>query len=143
MNQLQTVLDALESLQRYDGTLTGAQVTEAIAIVKQMMQAEPVARYIGECSDGSLVQLLDDVKKGTDLFAAPQAVPQVAQQAEQGWLPIESVPLDGIEVLLGHPDGSIVVGYWSERQEKFISNEDDVSWALYWMPLTPAPKGAV
>lgn len=40
-------------------------------------QQEPVAKYIGEGSDGSLVQLYDDVKKGTDFYTAPQpAQPQ-------------------------------------------------------------------
>ena len=31
-------------------------------------EQEPVAEYIGECSDGSLVQLYDDVKKGTKFY---------------------------------------------------------------------------
>jgi hypothetical protein len=35
---------------------------------------EPVAKYIGECPNGSLVQLFDDLKKGTELYtAAPTA----------------------------------------------------------------------
>jgi hypothetical protein len=33
----------------------------------------PVAEYIGECSDGSLVQLYDDVKKGTKFYTSPPA----------------------------------------------------------------------
>jgi hypothetical protein len=36
-----------------------------------MKPAEPVAKYIGECADGSLVQLYDEMKKGTELYAAP------------------------------------------------------------------------
>jgi hypothetical protein len=36
------------------------------------VQQEPVARYIGEGSEGSLVQLYDDVKKGTDFYTSPQ-----------------------------------------------------------------------
>jgi hypothetical protein len=51
------------------------QLAEAQAAIEASRKQEPVARYIGECSDGSLVQLLDDPKKGADLFAAPQAVP--------------------------------------------------------------------
>jgi hypothetical protein len=50
MNQLQTVLDALEmnrvmatdSDGNYTREITPKQITEAIAIVKQMLQAEPV-----------------------------------------------------------------------------------------------------
>ena len=33
---------------------------------------EPVAKYIGECFDGSLVHLYEDVKKGTDFYTTPQ-----------------------------------------------------------------------
>jgi hypothetical protein len=32
---------------------------------------EVVAKYIGECPDGSLIQLYDDLKKGTELYTAP------------------------------------------------------------------------
>ena len=32
---------------------------------------EPVAKYIGECSEGSLVHLYDDVKKGTNFYTTP------------------------------------------------------------------------
>ncbi len=34
---------------------------------------EPAAKYIGECFDGSLVQLYEDVKKGTNFYIAPPA----------------------------------------------------------------------
>jgi hypothetical protein len=34
---------------------------------------EPVAKYIGECSEGSLVQLYEDVKKGTNFYTTPPA----------------------------------------------------------------------
>jgi len=54
MNQLQTVLNALEINRvmgsdeqgNYTKEITPKQITEAIAIVKQMMQAEPVAWWI-------------------------------------------------------------------------------------------------
>jgi len=36
-------------------------------------QQEPVAQYIGECSEGSLVQLYDDMKKGEKLYTSPPA----------------------------------------------------------------------
>ncbi len=32
---------------------------------------EPVAQYIGEGYEGSLVQLYDDVKKGTNFYTTP------------------------------------------------------------------------
>jgi hypothetical protein len=86
--QLQTVLDALESLQRYDGTLTGAQVTEAIAIVKQMMQSEPIAwlsidsigeRYLcfSKPRDNDQVQALYAAPRTPAelLYAAPKDTP--------------------------------------------------------------------
>ena len=38
----------------------------------QAPKQEPVARYLGEGNEGSLVQLYDDIKKGTDLYTAPQ-----------------------------------------------------------------------
>jgi hypothetical protein len=73
MNKLQTVLDVLESLQRYDGTLTGAQVTEAIEIVQKMMYAEPVA-YLDKY--GELFSEVETVlPTDTPLYTAPQAVP--------------------------------------------------------------------
>jgi hypothetical protein len=40
---------------------------------------EPVAKYIGECSEGSLVQLYEDVKKGTEFYTTPPAQPAPAQ----------------------------------------------------------------
>ena len=43
--------------------------TEMAAEIKA--QQEPAAKYIGECSDGSLVHLYDDVKKGTNFYTAP------------------------------------------------------------------------
>jgi hypothetical protein len=47
----------------------------------QPAPVQPVAKYIGECSDGSLVQLYEDVKKGTDFYTAPPAQP-AAWEAE-------------------------------------------------------------
>ncbi len=44
-------------------------------------QQEPVAQYIGECSEGSLVQLYDDVKKGAKLYTSPPA-----QQEPVAWM---------------------------------------------------------
>jgi hypothetical protein len=41
---------------------------------------EPVAKYIGECSEGSLVQLYEDVKKGTNFYTATPAKPAPLQE---------------------------------------------------------------
>jgi len=43
------------------------------------VQEEPVAKYIGECSEGSLVQLYEDVKKGTNFYTTPPAQPAPVQ----------------------------------------------------------------
>ena len=45
----------------------------AEALAEQPAQQEPVAQYIGEGSEGSLVQLYDDVKKGTNFYTFPPA----------------------------------------------------------------------
>ena len=54
------------------------EIMSAIAVIKKALTQpapvqEPVAKYIGECSDGSLVQLYDDVKKGTNFYTTPPA----------------------------------------------------------------------
>jgi hypothetical protein len=46
------------------------------AIEQALGQGEPVARYLGEGNEGSLVQLYDDIRKGTDLYTTPQPQPQ-------------------------------------------------------------------
>ena len=45
---------------------------EDLAQPSDSVEQEPVAKYIGECNDGSLVQLYDDVKKGTTFYTSPQ-----------------------------------------------------------------------
>ena len=42
-----------------------------IGLTSPPAQQEPVAKYIGEGSEGSLVQLYEDVKKGTDFYTSP------------------------------------------------------------------------
>jgi hypothetical protein len=49
----------------------------------QRTEQEPVAKYIGECKDGSLVQLYDDVKKGTKFYTTP---PQRTEPAQRTWV---------------------------------------------------------
>jgi hypothetical protein len=48
----------------------GGKRIDPMSIYKEPEQ-EPVAKYLGECSEGSLVQLYDDVKKGTNFYTAP------------------------------------------------------------------------
>jgi hypothetical protein len=54
---------------------TAIQMIDAI-LAEQPAQQEPVAKYIGEGSEGSLVQLYEDVKKGTDFYTSPQPAQQ-------------------------------------------------------------------
>ena len=80
MNQLQTVLDALQEHARYAGPKT----VEAIAIVKQMMQAEPVAwrKRRDDVLGWALLHQSVGWKDTTGiepLFAAPQEVPVSAE----------------------------------------------------------------
>ena len=91
MNQLQTVLDALETAFDTSWAQEIPLMESAIAIVRQMMQAEPVA-FLDKYGE-----IFNEVEKllptDTPLYAAPQAVP--------AWLPIESAPKDG-EVIIGY-----------------------------------------
>jgi hypothetical protein len=67
------------------------------AIEQAMGQGEPVARYLGEGNEGSLVQLYDDLKKGADLYTAPQ--PQLEQEPVV-WIPVaQRMPESSVTVL--------------------------------------------
>ena len=72
MNQLQTVLDALETAFDTSWAQEIPLMESAIAIVRQMMQAEPVAFF------DKYGELFNEVEKllptDTPLYAAPQAV---------------------------------------------------------------------
>ena len=57
--------------------------TEMAAEIKA--QQEPVAKYIGECSEGSLVHLYDDVKKGTNFYTPPQPEQKRPQNCGTGY----------------------------------------------------------
>ena len=63
-------LDALSAVSK-DAAPAITAIREALA--EQPAQQEPVAQYIGEGSEGSLVQLYDDVKKGTNFYTFPPA----------------------------------------------------------------------
>jgi hypothetical protein len=55
------------------------------------------------------------------------------------WKPIETAPRDRKRVLLGHKDGSMMVGFWNGSawdDGDFMSFED---WPTHWMPLPEPP----
>jgi len=169
MNQLQTVLDALADAGDYiESDKHEALRQEAIAIVKQMMQADPVAwrydlatylegdvrgRNWREAFSGQKPNMPWLTKDVTPLFPAPRAVP--------AWLPIESAPKDGTDILVMymHIDTQIVhnafwlgdedydtdpSGWWTyEHSEVSRLLLDDWMTPTHWMPLPAAPKGAV
>jgi len=59
-------------------------------------QGEPVAKYIGECPSGSLVQLYEDVKKGTDFYTTSQQRTWVGltdEELRQIWY--DDAPVEG------------------------------------------------
>jgi hypothetical protein len=149
MNQLQTVLDALENGIKVRNCEGGTEYqppleAEAIAIVKQMMQAEPVAGIYEnrKCSIGAPDSR--DIENGwSPLYTAPQAAP--------AWLPISSAPKDGTmfdgwngervaDVTWAHPSYS-ATGHraWCARE---YTNWDsvEVTGLTHWLPIPSAPK---
>jgi hypothetical protein len=68
------------------------------------------------------------------------------QATEPAWRPIETAPKDGSEILLAHPDGSMVVGWWCENglhgRVSGWSDGDDfaMTWPSHWMPIPAAPE---
>jgi hypothetical protein len=52
------------------GAKTRAESELRTALEAALKPGEPAAKYIGECADGSLVQLYDEMKNGTELYAA-------------------------------------------------------------------------
>lgn len=142
-NQLQTVHDKLEKIaclgngDTHGNSIGNTLAIECLEIVKQMMQAEPVGEVSG--NDWSSAILYKDMEPGSPLYAAPQGVPV--------WLPIETAPKDGTEVLVGHKDGSQAVVFWQYRKRTGTAGWRDgdcdlINWPTHWMPLPAAPKGA-
>jgi hypothetical protein len=96
MNQLQTVLDALEQWIAEDADCDviehDRRIKEAIGIIKQMMQAQPVAevaltaRNVGSELKSKWVNVLvsELPPVGTKLYAAPQAVPAHLEEQPDG-----------------------------------------------------------
>jgi Protein of unknown function (DUF551) len=172
MKDLQTVLDALknsiglvyEAVERYGGLsrkksyVDGfaeliASHKEAIEIVKQMMQAEPVAWLYVPCVEDSdrmgippefnvtTAHVAKPVPEGRDtvqpLYTAPQAVPS--------WLPISSVPHSADKVLAFSESGNVKIetGYRLVNLLHASKVEGDNCNYTHWMPLPAAPRGAV
>jgi hypothetical protein len=171
MNQLQTVLDALENsvdlvegehneaVEQYghrshrkpkiDGLAAlVASHKEAISIVKQMMLAQPVAWFeFNESLEAWFLAYGHNPKAKTrQLYEhpAPQAVPA-------GWLPIESAPI-GLEMFIirgfdvrvsDHITKYTTDAYaiWQPFRGKFERWPHRFE-PTHWMPLPPSPKGA-
>ena len=83
---------------------------------------------------------------GSSLFTESQMLQfrRDALEEAQAWLPIESAPKDGTEVITGHPDGSIDVLRWLEVKTNRRGWTDGeyfaLSWPTHWMPLPVPPK---
>jgi hypothetical protein len=122
MNQLQDLYEYLNKASMSGMSERSANhVSAAIALVKQMMQAEPVAwAYEGEPSfDGTKWHKKIEVttsfqvakfksgtiKKPIPLYTAPQAVP--------AWLPIDSAP----------KDGAVILGYCVHTADPYFTGE--------------------
>jgi hypothetical protein len=60
-----------------DGMQKQMQSSVDMAVNRMAQTQEPVAEYIGENWDGSIVQLYEDLQKGTKLYTSP---PQRTEQ---------------------------------------------------------------
>lgn len=84
------------------------------------------------------IGLLSIAKSNREVLEAPQ------------WLPIETAPKDGSDILVLHPDQSVCISYWgsirgvyglkSKLHNSASGGEGDFCWdAIGWMPLPPIP----
>lgn len=68
-------------------------------------------------------------------------------QFRRDWQDIATAPKDGVEVLLAHDDGRIVIGYWSDEPSPdgtwFAQGGSDNIFPppIAWMPLPMPPGG--
>lgn len=108
-------------------------------IAPQPAQQEPVAKYIGECSEGSMVQLYKDVKKGTKFYTTP---PQRKELTD--WIDPNDktqkqyLPHIGKPVLFCHSGNT----YCGHHNGGSFQNKDEYfnTWECRWMYL-PAAHG--
>jgi len=75
---------------------------------------EPVAKYIGECFDGSLVHLYEDVKKGMNFYTTPPAAQRQPLTDEQRQ---ELMSKAWNKWLSGKDDGRLFAWYFSFEVE--------------------------
>ena len=85
-----------------DGKLNGVAGI-ALYTAPLLPEQEPVAKYIGECNDGSLVQLYEDVTKGTVFYTTPPKRPWVGlteARIKELWLNGKDHGDDWLDVLV-------------------------------------------
>ena len=133
MNQLQTVHDKLEKIaclgngDTHGNSIGNTLAIECLEIVKQMMQAEPVAFF------DKYGEVFNEVEKllptDTPLYAAPQAVVAAPQAVPAGFV---LVPVEPTTKMLDAMTGAWLVGATS-----------DMALREYKAMLAAAPKGAV
>ena len=73
------------------------------------------------------------------------------------WLPIESAPKDGSEILIWKPSSTVCIAHWEVDPQwhwdgewpcwaVFMADDDfysiylDADWPTHWMPLPEPPK---
>jgi hypothetical protein len=146
MSQLQTVLDALtryrtETPLGHQPHMITDLADEAIAIVKQMMQAEPVACLV-ETERSVLVWPIDDFNDAST-YCEPDDFPQYLythpepQTVPAGFalVPVELTPEMLRAIQLKSAIGAEIAANWTGAYESFQE--------LYSVAITAAPKGAV
>ena len=119
----------------------GTQLRRLLVGVSPMKtnHTEALARVIDEILDHNL-----------PIHALAQAIlasPVMDAIRQPHWLPIDSAPKDGTNILVACRDTPEAgIAYWSRRG--WLDIEDDEGWCegfgpTHWMPLPAAPKGAV
>lgn len=103
-----------------------------------------VCTYLNEPDNGDKYKAIAGIiERRLWALPAPDAGNPIT---ESGWRPIETAPKDGSEILLGHPDGSMAVGWWREARSHGRvagwSDGDDfaMTWPSHWKPKPAAPE---
>jgi hypothetical protein len=118
-----------------------------------------MAQQAGQCPltdcDGLLEILSNGCKRCTECSGVfSTEAPQFAQQAEQGWQPIETAPRETLIFIGGFIDGKFKFGksemfyeqaneFAGETFSGWVWSEDEfcIQEPTHWMPLPAAPKG--